>query len=374
LVDIISHLKEFDNTFSSDKVKIMTISHSKDLVLQRDKSNEDYEILDKIIIDIKIAYSWMDKFNNLQKYISEYKSVPSIGKETDNNIELKRLASWFQNQKLNFKKKNKIMKYEKYYNLWENFMKNNPKQFLDNEEKWLNKLDKLKEFIDLYQKTPSKYSNSDEEFSEADLGSWFDNQKGNCKKEIKMFKCDFIDGIKKYEHENIIDLWNNFNSEYSKYLLQGKEQWYSRLNELKMFLDKNKDKKQKSPSSHSKDTNIRSLASFISTQEKNYKNKSQIMKEQDIYDVWTNFMEEYKESLMTQDEAWLKIFEELENFIILHKKRPNKHSSEANEKKLGEWLVKQSGNYKNKKGIMNKDIAFYEKFKIFLDKYSDIIF
>ena len=148
----------------------------------------------------------------------------------------------------------------------------------------------------------------------------------------------------------------------------------SRLNELKMFLDQNKDKKQKSPSSHSKDTNIRSLASFISTQEKNYKNKSQIMKEQDIYDVWTNFMEEYKESLMTQDEAWLKIFEELENFIILHKKRPNKHSSEANEKKLGEWLVKQSGNYKNKKGIMNKDIAFYEKFKIFLDKYSDIIF
>ena len=98
----------------------MTISNSKDLVLQRDKTNEDYEILDKIIIDIKIAYSWMDKFNNLQKYISEYKSVPSIGKETDNNIELKRLASWFQNQKLNFKKKNKIMKLN--YNLG-NFMK-----------------------------------------------------------------------------------------------------------------------------------------------------------------------------------------------------------------------------------------------------------
>ncbi len=376
LVDIISHLKEFDNTFSSDKVKIMTISNSKDLVLQRDKLNEDYEILDKIIIDIKIAYSWMDKFNNLQKYISEYKSVPSIGKESDNNMELKRLASWFQNQKKNFRKKIKMMKYEKYYNLWENFMKNNPKQFLDNEEKWLNKLDKLKEFIDLYQKTPSKYSNSedsDEQFSEADLGSWFDTQKGNCKKEIKMFRYDIIDGIKKYEHENIIDLWNNFNSEYSKYLLQGKEQWYSRLNDLKMFLDQNKDKKQKSPSSHSKDTNIRSLASFISTQEKNYKNKTQIMKEQDIYDTWTNFLEEYKESLMSQDEIWLKIFEELESFIVLHKKRPNKHSSNSNEKKLGEWLVKQNGNYKNKKGIMNKDIAYYEKFKNFLDKYNDII-
>ena len=138
------------------------------------------------------------------------------------------------------------------------------------------------------------------------------------------------------------------------------------MNDLRFLI--NKDKKQKSLHLI-KDTNIRSLASFISTQEKNYKNKTQIMKEQDIYDTWTNFLEEYKESLMSQDEIWLKIFEELESFIILHKKRPNKHSSNSNEKKLGEWLVKQR---KNKKGIMNKDIAYYEKLK-FLDKYNELL-
>lgn len=82
----------------------MSISNTKDLILKRDKSIKEYEILDKIIVNIKIAYSWMEKFNNLQKYVNEYKSIPSIGKETDNNIEVKRLASWIKNQKFNFKK------------------------------------------------------------------------------------------------------------------------------------------------------------------------------------------------------------------------------------------------------------------------------
>jgi hypothetical protein len=328
----------------------------------------------------------MDKFNMLQKYISEYKSIPSIGKETDNNIEFKRLASWIKNQKFNFKKKIKMMKYEKYYNLWKNFMEHNPEKFLNNEEKWITKLDKLKEFIDLHQKTPSKYAKDnntseesdddksvDEEFSESNLGSWFDNQKGNCKKEIKMFRSVIIDGIKKYDHQNIIDLWNEFNKEYSKYLLQGKEQWYARLNELKIFLDQNKDKKQKSPSSTSKDTNIRSLATFISTQEKNYKSKSQIMKEDDVYETWTNFVEEYKDSLMSQEEMWLKALENLKDFMNNHNKRPNKHSTNPNEKKLGEWLVKQTGNYNNKRGVMNKNLVCYEHFKDLLADYSNII-
>jgi hypothetical protein len=140
-----------------------------------------------------------------------------------------------------------------------------------------------------------------------------------------------------------------------------------------MFLDQNKDKKQKSPSSHSKDTNIRSLASFISTQEKNYKSKTQIMKEQDIYDVWTNFLEEYKESLMSQDEIWLKALENLKDFIDKYNKRPNKHSTNLNEKKLGEWLIKQTGNYNNKRGVMNKNQICYEHFKDLLDNYKNII-
>ena len=381
IVDIISHIKEFDNTFSTDKVKILSIHNTKNLVLERNSNLEVYQTLDKFIIEVKIAYSWIDKFNMLQKYINQNKSIPSIGKETDNDIELKRLSAWFQIQKMNFRKKIKLMKYEKYYNLWKNFMESNPKQFLDVDEKWINKLNKLKEFIDINRKTPSKYSNDEEdsdddslneEYTESKLGSWFDNQKGNCKKEIKMFRNDIINGIKTYDHDNIVSLWNEFNNEYSKYLLQGKEQWYSRLNELRAFLDENKDKKQKTPSSHSKDSNIKSLASFIGTQKKNYENKTQIMRESDIYDTWTNFLEEYKNSLMTEDEAWLKTLNELKIFLIQKNKRPNKNSTDITEKKLGEWITKQMGNYNNNKGVMNKYPQLNEDFKNLLNEFKNI--
>ena len=383
IVDIISHIKEFDNTFSTDKVKILSIHNTKNLVLERNHNLEIYQILDKFIVDVKIAYSWIDKFNMLQKFIHQNKIVPSIGKKTDDNIELKRLSAWFQIQKMNFRKKIKLMKYEKYYNLWKNFMETNPKQFLDVEEKWIHKLNKVKEFINLHQKTPSKYSKDNdeedsdedslnEEYTESKLGSWFDNQKGNCKKEMKMFRNELIDGIKKYDHENIVNLWDEFNNEYSKYLLQGKEQWYSRLNDLRIFLDENKDKKQKTPSSHSKDSNIRSLASFIATQKKNYENKTQIMKETDIYDTWSNFLEEYKDSLMTEDEVWLKTLNELKIFLIQKNKRPNKHSIDLNEKKLGEWITKQIANYNNNKGVMNKYPQLNEDFKNLLNEFKNI--
>ena len=153
LVDIISHLKEFDNTFSSEKVRILTINNNNNnLILERNKNLDKYEILDNVIINIKIAYSWKDKFNFLQEYVKEYNKIPSIGKQNDSDIELKRLSAWFQIQKINFRKKIKMMKYEKYYNLWKNFMEINPNQFLNNEEKWINKLNQLKEFININKK------------------------------------------------------------------------------------------------------------------------------------------------------------------------------------------------------------------------------
>ena len=389
LSDILSHVKEFDNTFSMDKVKILSIHNTGDIILERNKNSEKYIILDNFIVNLKIAYSWMEKFDMLQKYIQKNKNVPSIGKETDNNLELKRLSAWFQVQKMNFRKKIKLMKYDKYYNLWKQFIEKNPQQFLDNEKKWIHKMTQLKKFIDTYQKTPSKYSKENkkedksdedseddslnEELEESSLGSWLDTQKGNSKKEIKMFRYEIIDGIKKYEHPIIIQLWNEFNNEYSKYMLQGKEQWYSRLDELRIFLDANKDKKQKTPSSHSKDSNIKSLASFIATQKKNYENRTQIMKESDIYNTWTNFLEEFKDSLMTENEIWLKTLNDLDIFIENNKKRPNKNSNNSVEKKLGEWITKQLGNLKDNKGVMNKYSDLKNNFRLLLEKYNNIL-
>lgn len=385
LVDIISHLKEFDNTFIVDKVKILSINNNKDLILEKNKNSIKYQELENFIVNLKIAYTWMEKFDLLKNYINKYKKVPSIGKENENNIMLKNLAEWNKHQKLNFKKKIKMMKYDKYYNLWKDFTEINPKQFLGVNDRWIDKLDRLKEFINKNQRTPSvKESNDttddasdDESDNESEnvnddskLGKWFNTQKCNHKKEIKMFRFELIDGIKKYEYQNIVTLWNNFNEDYKKYLLQNNEQWYFRLNEVKKFLDENKDKKQKTPSSHSKDENIKRLSSFISTQKKNYLNKTQIMKESEIYEAWTNFLEEYKDSLASEDEEWLNKLNKLKLFYEENNKRPNKRSSDKNEKELGEWIGKQIQNSNMKKGLIEKYPYIKPIFEDFCKEYN----
>lgn len=327
----------------------------------------------------------MEKFDLLKNYVNKYKKVPSIGKENENNIMLKNLAEWNKHQKLNFRKKIKMMKYDKYYNLWKDFTEINPKQFLGVNDRWIDKLDRLKEFINKNQRTPSvKESNDttddasdDESDNESEnvnddskLGKWFNTQKCNHKKEIKMFRFELIDGIKKYEYQNIVTLWNNFNEDYKKYLLQNNEQWYFRLNEVKKFLDENKDKKQKTPSSHSKDENVKRLSSFISTQKKNYLNKTQIMKESEIYEAWTNFLEEYKDSLASEDEEWLNKLNKLKLFYEENNKRPNKRSSDKNEKELGEWIGKQIQNFNMKKGLIEKYPYIKPIFEDFCKEYN----
>ena len=67
--------------------------------------------------------------------------------------------------------------------------------------------------------------------------------------------------------------------------------WILRFNQVKDYIDKNK----KRPSNCDKNKEIKSLAQWLSNQLINYKKKEQIMKNDEIYNEWTNFMNEYQE-------------------------------------------------------------------------------
>ena len=93
IIDIVSHLKEFDNSFMIDKIKILSINNHKHQIIDRKKYEKEYFYLDNIIVNIKKAYSWLEKFEKLKLYLLENKEMPSIGKKTNKNLELKQLAS-----------------------------------------------------------------------------------------------------------------------------------------------------------------------------------------------------------------------------------------------------------------------------------------
>jgi len=103
------------------------------------------------------------------------------------------------------------------------------------------------------------------------------------------------------------------------------------LNEVKKYIDKH----NKRPSESSKEQNIKKLGKWISHQQENYKNKSQIMKNKEIRKKWEKFVEEYEKYFMTNEELWEKILNEVKKYIDKHNKRPSAGSKKQEIKKLG---------------------------------------
>ena len=90
------------------------------------------------------------------------------------------------------------------------------------------------------------------------------------------------------KNEEIYNSWSFFVKEYKEHIISNQELWHSKLNEIKQYIHTN----HKIPSQHDKETN---LGRWICNQKKIYKKRIQIMKNEEIYNTWTQFLEEYNE-------------------------------------------------------------------------------
>jgi superfamily II DNA or RNA helicase len=141
------------------------------------------------------------------------------------------------------------------------------------------------------------------------------------------------------------------------------DMWEENFENLKGFFDENgrrpkqlKEEKQ--------------LCYWLSDQLQNYKNINNSMKKADRYQKWTEFLEEYKKYLKTDDEKWNKTFDKLKGFMDENKRRPIKESKNKEEKFIGSWLSNQIKNYKNETQGMKDEIR-YNKWKLFLEQYKE---
>ena len=291
---------------------------------------------------------WKDNLDNVKIFINEYKKLPS---EASKNSNEKILRTWLSNQKKNYKNKTQIMKDETIYNTWTHFIEECKKYFLSNEEIWKDKLDNVKIFIDEKKKIPSTTSkNSNEKI----LGIWLSHQKINYKNKTEIMK-----------DENIYNTWTEFIKIYKKYFLSNEEIWKDNLDNVKIFINEYK----KLPSEASKNSNEKILRTWLSNQKKNYKNKTQIMKDETIYNTWTHFIEECKKYFLSNEEIWKDNLDNVKTFINEYKKLPSEASKNSNEKILGRWLSRQKINYKNKTQIM-KDETIYNTWSKFIEIYK----
>jgi hypothetical protein len=177
----------------------------------------------------------------------------------------------------NYKNKNYIMKNEEIYNKWYEFI-NNPKYikyFESNENKWINMLIDLTNFIDNNNKIPS-YKN------DKILYKWLSHQKLNYKNKTDIML-----------NEDIYNKWTEIinNPQYKKYFDSYEDKWIQTLNQVKIYIDEN----NKRPSQVDKNNKINKLGKWLSPQNKNYKNKIDIMKNENIRKLWEEFSNKYKD-------------------------------------------------------------------------------
>ena len=241
------------------------IMKNKEIYNEWIKFNDEYKEYFTTNIEL-----WYNNLEKIKKYINENNKLPS-SKSKDNNIKI--LGAWIDNQKQNYENKIKIMKNEEIYNEWIIFINEYSKYFLNNNEIWENNLEKIKKYINENNKLPSsKSKDNDIKF----LSRWVEHQKFSYKNKINIMK-----------DESIYKKWSNFKNEYHIYLFTDEEKWYYKFNQLKIFIDNNKNL------SYINGNDDKKLTSWLYRQNDNYRKKIYIMKNKIIYNEWHNFINEY---------------------------------------------------------------------------------
>jgi len=218
---------------------------------------------------------WMKQLEEVKKYIDKNGIKPST---IDENIEVKQLGLWISNQTHKIKKNS--MSDNTIYNTWEQFINHDKykQHFISNKEVWYNNMMLVQQYINKHNKRPSSV-NKDKNIKQ--LGKWISTQIINYKNISQSMS-------------NVIyyNTWEQFinHDKYKKYFVSNVDQWYENMKLVQQYINKH----NKRPSTENKDKNIKQLGQWIYSQIQNYKNKENIMKNIEIYDKWTEFINNQK--------------------------------------------------------------------------------
>ena len=95
------------------------------------------------------------------------------------------------------------------------------------------------------------------------------------------------------------------------------------------------------------------------------------MKQQEIYDKWTQFITKYKKYMMSNEEQWDIMLGKVSKYIDENNKRPSGTDKNTDIKQLAKWIGHQQTNYAKRTEIMQQQ-EIYDKWTKFIIKYKNI--
>jgi hypothetical protein len=281
---------------------------------------------------------WEQKLNEVKKYIDENQKRPSAV-DKDKNVRF--IGEWIRRQLFNYKRKIKNMRQKDIYDKWTAFVNDEKykKYFYSYVDVWCHKLEHVKRYIDENNKKPSMYDKNKEICK---LGLWFNHQINNYKNKTELMI-----------NQNVRDIWYQTinDDKYRKYLLTTEEEWFYNFENLKIFIDTN----NRRPSTSDINEIDRNLGTWLSHQITYYKQKTFIMKNEIINDIWTNFIfdEKYKKYFMSNTEMWIYKLGLIKQYIQTHNKKPSPRDKNKHIMAQGVWIMDQIKHYKIKHKSMD---------------------
>ena len=218
------------------------------------------------------------------------------------------------------------------------------------QEYWFEMLNSVKQYIDKNKKRPTMH---DKNPKIKTMGYWINNHNHAYKRNIHVMK-----------DKKIRKHWEKFIDDYKQYFLSVEEIWEDKLSKVKKYLNQNK----KKPSGSDKDSKIKTLGTWISIQQQNYKKNGSIISNKNIYDKWKEFIysETYSEYFLSDVKKWNIKLDELKSYINQNDALPYKMDKNNKIKFLGAWINTQENNYKKKINIMNNS-EIYNRWNKFIN-------
>jgi DNA-directed RNA polymerase subunit H (RpoH/RPB5) len=352
ILGTLCELKEYD-PFFKDKISVSNIDYygnTDKKQLQKDDEEVLSDLVYKVGMKAYVPKEWRERFNDLRKFVIENKILPS---SESSDPYVKSLGKWRKDQQWNYKYEIRNMKIGAVLrDTWSDFMAEFPELHLSGDEKWEKRLLELRKYVIANKKLPS--SKSSDPYVKS-LGEWRNTQQHNCNNE----KYNMIVGAA------IRDAWSDLVDEFPKLFLSGDEKWKYTLAEAEKYIIANNEL----PSLSNDDPDIKFLGRWLNTQQQNYKNEKQIMKNIPIRDIWISFIKKYEKHFISADEKWKYTLAEVEKYIIANYKLPTPYDDDPDIKSLGTWLDNQRRKSKNEKGIM-KNVMIRDIWINFTKKYE----